>query len=236
MVEGTVGMGGFPPCAGFFSKDSILRSAFQSEYGGRNVGYTLYAFGLATALLTALQLFRLIFLTCPGKQRYDEHHVHVHESPKSMLVPLMILAVLSLVGGWFAAPAFLPGGTDYFAKFMEPMFSPIYRSADLRGLETLLPSAEAEAHSLELLLAAVAVGTALIGFLLALWLYLKRPGKPEALAKSLHRVYNTLLNKYYVDELYAAVVVKPLLWISTRVLWKAADVAAIHAAVNVIPA
>src|SRR5260370_40870134 len=123
MVEGTVGMGGFPPCAGFFSKDSILLSAFQSEYGGRNVGYTLYGFGLATALLTAFYMFRLIFLTFHGKQRYDEHHVHVHESPNNMLVPLMILAVLSIVGGWFAAPAFLPGGTDYFAKFLQPVFS-----------------------------------------------------------------------------------------------------------------
>ncbi len=79
----------------------------------------LYAIGLLTALLTSFYMFRLIFLTFFGKQRYDEHHVHVHESPKSMLVPLMILAVLSIVGGWLAAPAFW-GGPDYFAKFLEP--------------------------------------------------------------------------------------------------------------------
>ncbi len=232
MLTATLAIAGFPPLAGFFSKDSILLSAFQSEYGGRQVGYTLYGFGLATALLTSFYMFRLIFLTFHGKQRYDEDQVHVHESPKSMLGPLVILAVLSLVGGWFAAPSFLPGGTDYFARFLEPVFSPLYRSAGLRGLETLLPGAEAEAHSLELWLAGVAVLIAFIGALVAYWLYLKRPEKADGIAKSLKPAYTTLLNKYYVDEIYAAVVVRPLLWISTNVLWKATDVAAIDGAVN----
>src|SRR5260370_3582456 len=186
MLTATLAIAGFPPFAGFFSKDSILLSAFQSEYGSRRVGYTLYAFGLATALLTAFYMFRLIFLTSKGKQRYDEHQVHVHESPKSMLGPLMILAVLSLVGGWLAAPAFLPGGTDYFAKFLEPVFSPLYRSASIHGLETLLPGAEAEAHSLELWLAGVAVLIAFIGALVAYWLYLNRPEDAEGLAQSLN--------------------------------------------------
>jgi len=221
MLTATLAIAGVPPFAGFFSKDSILLSAFQDEYGGRKVGYTLYAFGLATALLTAFYMFRLIFLTFKGKQRYDEHQVHVHESPKSMLVPLMILALLSTVGGWLAAPAFLPGGTDYFTKFLQPVFG---------GLE--VGGTEAEAHSLEIWLAGVAVAIALTGALFAYWLYLKRPGKADGLAHSLKPAYTTLLNKYYVDELYAAVVVRPLLWISTNVLWKAADVAGIDGAVN----
>src|SRR2546428_371907 len=147
MLTATLAIAGFPPFAGFFSKDSILLSAFQNEYGGRNVGYVLYGFGLVTALLTAFYMFRLVFLTFHGKQRYDEHHVHVHESPNNMLAPLMILALLSIVGGWLAAPSFLPGGTDYFAKFLQPVFSPIYRSAEFRVLEPLSVSAEAEAHS-----------------------------------------------------------------------------------------
>ena len=221
MLTATLAIAGFPPFAGFFSKDSILLSAFQSEYGGRNVGYTLYAFGLATALLTAFYMFRLIFLTFHGKQRYDEHHVHVHESPNSMLAPLMILAVLSIVGGWFAAPAFLPGGTDYFTKFLQPVFG---------GLE--LAGAEAEAYSLELWLAGIAFVIAIAGAVVAYWVYLKRPEKADGFAKSLKPAYTTLLNKYYVDELYAAAVVKPLLWISTNVLWKVADVAGIDGAVN----
>ncbi len=221
MLTATLAIAGFPPFAGFFSKDSILLSAFQSEYGGRNVRYTLYAFGLATALLTAFYMFRLIFLTFHGKQRYDEHHVHVHESPNSMLAPLMILAVLSIVGGWFAAPAFLPGGTDYFTKFLQPVFG---------GLE--LAGAEAEAYSLELWLAGIAFVIAIAGAVVAYWVYLKRPEKADGFAKSLKPAYTTLLNKYYVDELYAAAVVKPLLWISTNVLWKVADVAGIDGAVN----
>ncbi len=221
MFTATLAIAGIPPLAGFFSKDSILLSAFESDYGGRNVGYALYGFGLLTALLTSFYMFRLIFLTFHGKPRYDEHHVHVHESPNSMLVPLMILAVLSIVGGWFAAPAMLGIGPDYFTKFLQPVFG---------GVEAA--GTEAEAHSLELTLAVVAVVTALAGFFVAFWLYLKKPGKADALAKSLKPVYTTLLNKYYVDEMYAAVVVKPLVWISTNALWKTADVAGIDGAVN----
>jgi len=237
MLTATLAIAGFPPFAGFFSKDSILLSAFQDEYGGRKVGYTLYAFGLATALLTAFYMFRLIFLTFKGKQRYDEHQVHVHESPWSMLGPLVILAVLSFAGGWFALPAFFRG-PDYFAKFLEPVFNPNYRSAGFRDGSNLfsLPQAEEGLHSLELILAAVAVGIALTGLGVAYWLYLKRPGKADGLAHSLKPAYTTLLNKYYVDELYAAAVVRPLLWISTNVLWKATDVAGIDGAVNGIAA
>ena len=221
MLTATLAIAGFPPFAGFFSKDSILLSAFESDHGGRKVGYVLYGFGLATALLTAFYMFRLIFLTFHGKQRYDERRVHVHESPNSMLVPLMILAVLSLVGGWFAAPAMLNAGPDYFAKFLQPVFG---------GVEAA--GAEAETHSLEVNLAIVAFATATLGLLVAYWLYLKRPDRPSALAKSMRRTYTTLWNKYYVDELYAAVVVKPLLWISTNILWKGADVAGIDGTVN----
>src|SRR6202047_120944 len=118
MLTATLAIAGFPPLAGFFSKDSILLTAFQSENGGR----ILYAIGLLTALLTSFYMFRLIFLTFFGKERYDEKKVHVHESPKSMLVPLMILAVLSIIGGWMAVPEFV-GKPDYFARFLDPVFA-----------------------------------------------------------------------------------------------------------------
>jgi NADH-quinone oxidoreductase subunit L len=218
MLTATLAIAGFPPLAGFFSKDSILLSAYQNDNGGK----ILYGVGLFTALLTSFYMFRLIFLTFFGKQRYDEHHVHVHESPKSMLVPLMILAVLSLVGGWLAAPAFW-GGTDYFTKFLEPVFA---------GGAIEAATTEAAAHALEIPLAVIAVITATIGLLVAWWLYLKKPEKPAELAKSMKGAYTTLLNKYYVDELYAAVVVKPLLWLSTHVLWQTIDVQMIDGAVN----
>jgi len=219
MLTATLAIAGFPPFAGFFSKDAILLSAYQSEPGGR----ILYAFGLLTALLTAFYMFRLIFLTFHGKPRYDEKKVHVHESPKSMLVPLMILAVLSIIGGWMAAPAFF-GSPDYFAKFLEPVFA----QSSAGNAEAV----EAAAQALETPLAIVAVVTALLGFVVAFWLYLKQPGKPAQLAKSMSGLYNTLLHKYYVDEIYAALIVKPLLWISTSVLWQAVDVGAIDATVN----
>src|SRR2546421_5509569 len=90
ILTATLAISGTPRLAGFFSKDSILLSAFQNEYRGRNVGYALYGLGLVTALLTAFYMFRLIFLTFHDKPRYDEHHVHVHESPSSMLAPLTI--------------------------------------------------------------------------------------------------------------------------------------------------
>jgi NADH-quinone oxidoreductase subunit L len=218
MLTATCAIAGFPPLAGFFSKDSILLSAYQSDNGGK----ILYGVGLFTALLTSFYMFRLIFLTFFGKQRYDEHHVHVHESPNNMLIPLMILAVLSLVGGWLAAPAFW-GGTDYFTKFLEPVFA---------AGATEAASAEAAAHALEIPLAVVAVITATIGLFVAWWLYLKKPEKPAELAKSMKGAYSTLLNKYYVDELYAAVVVKPLLWLSSHVLWQTVDVQMIDGAVN----
>jgi NADH-quinone oxidoreductase subunit L len=223
MLTGTLAIAGIPPLAGFFSKDSILLNAYQSENGGPNVGHILYAAGLFTALLTSFYMFRLIFLTFFGKERYDEHHVHVHESPKSMLVPLAILAVLSIVGGWLAAPAFW-GQPDYFAKFLEPVF------AAPGGSEA--GTAEAVAHALETPLAIVAVITALAGLLAAYWLYVKQPSKPDKLAKSFGGAYQTLLHKYYVDEFYNAAVVRPLMWLSTNVFWKTVDVSVIDGAVN----
>ncbi len=217
MLAATLAITGIPPLAGFFSKDAILFSAFQIPGG-----HPLYALGLLTALLTSFYMFRLIFLTFYGKPRYDEHKVHVHESPWSMLGPLCILAVLSIIGGWLAAPA-LWGGSDYFTSFLAPVFG---------SHEAAEAISEAAAHQIEITLAVVAVVAALLGLAVAYWFYGKPTGKPEQLAKSMQPVYKTLLNKYYVDELYAAVVVKPLLWISRQIFWQAVDVTVIDGTVN----
>ena len=237
MLTATLAIAGIPPFAGFFSKDSILLSAFESEIGGRATGYALYGFGLLTALLTSFYMFRLIFLTFQGKPRFDEHKVHVHESPNSMLVPLITLAVLSLIGGWLASPTFW-GGTDYFARFLFPVFGtghhPVIGAAS--QIATLATTSTPEEQYTEWVFATIAVCTVLIGIAVAYWLYLKRPEKADGLAKSLKPAYTTLLNKYYLDEFYAAMIVKPLLWISTNVLWKAADVTGIDGAVNGIAA
>jgi len=219
MFIATLAIAGIPPFAGFFSKDAILFASFQSETAGR----ILYGLGLLTALLTAFYMFRLIFLTFNGKPRYDGKKVHVHESPWSMLGPLVVLAILSVIGGWFALPTFFQG-PDYFANFLAPVFGGAPEAA---GAAT-----EAATHQLELILAGVAFGTALLGIVIAYWLYLKNPRKPDDLAKSMKPAYTTLLNKYYVDELYAATIVRPLLWLSTNVFWKAADVVGIDGTVN----
>jgi len=218
MLAATVAIAGFPPFAGFFSKDAILFAAFQSATGGR----ILYGLGLFTALLTAFYMFRLIFLTFSGRPRYDEKKVHVHESTWSMLGPLVVLAILSVIGGWFALPAFFQR-PDYFANFLGPVFG-VREAVEAGG--------EAAVHQLELILAGVAVVAALIGWAVAYWLYVSNPRKADDLAKSMRPAYTTLLNKFYVDELYAAFVVRPLLWLSTNVFWKAADVAGIDGTVN----
>jgi NADH-quinone oxidoreductase subunit L len=218
MLIATLAIAGIPPLAGFFSKDSILLNAFNKPGGG----HILYGFGLFTALLTSFYMFRLIFLTFFGKERYDEHHVHVHESPWSMLGPLVILALLSIVGGWLAAPT-LWGGTDYFTAFLSPVFG---------HAEVPPVFDEAAAQQLEWVLAGVAVFSALLGLAVAYWLYLKQPQKPERIARSIGPVYTTLWNKYYVDEIYAAVVVGPLMWLSRNILWKVVDVEIIDGAVN----
>jgi NADH-quinone oxidoreductase subunit L len=217
MFTATLAIAGIPPLAGFFSKDSILLSAYNIPGG-----HPLYIVGLLTALLTAFYMFRLVFLTFWGQQRYDEHHVHVHESPWSMLGPLVVLGILSVIGGWLAAPA-LWGGKDYFTAFLAPVFGSGEAAAAID---------EVAAHNLEITLAIVAVFTALLGIAVAYWLYVRQPKKPEQLADSLQPVYKTLLNKYWVDELYAASVVRPLVWFSEKVLWKVVDVEAIDGTVN----
>src|SRR5262249_53762654 len=112
MLTATLAIAGAPLFAGFFSKDAILFNAFKYNISGSDTaGRILYAVGLLTALLTAFYMFRLIFLTFHGKPRFNEKKVHVHESPWSMLGPLVVLAVLSIFGGWFALPAFF-GGED----------------------------------------------------------------------------------------------------------------------------
>src|SRR2546427_3020080 len=151
MLMGTLAIAGAPGFSGFFSKDSILFHAFESETGGR----WLYGLGLFSALLTAFYMFRLIFLAFHGAPRFDGGKVHVHESPKNMLGPLVVLGVLSVMGGWLAAPAFF-GGVDRFEEFLGPAMGQARAAGNA-----------AESKPLEAQLAAVAVGIALAGFLSA---------------------------------------------------------------------
>jgi NADH-quinone oxidoreductase subunit L len=219
MLAATLAIAGCPGFSGFFSKDEILWQAYSSPYGS----WALWLVAVVTALLTAFYMFRLIFLTFFGAPRFDEHHVHVHESPRVMLIPLIVLAVLSVVGGWMAAPA-LFGGGDRFEKFLQPVF------AHAEEMRAHLPAGAP--HSLELPLMLLAIGGAVIGFLVAWWLYLRKPQAADELATKLSAPHSLLVHKYYVDELYDAAIVHPMQWFSTYVLWKRVDAAGIDGAVN----
>jgi NADH-quinone oxidoreductase subunit L len=226
MLIATLAIVGIPGFAGFFSKDAILEAA-QS---GPHANLPLWLLGVTGVALTSFYMFRLAFLTFFGAPRYDEHHVHVHESPKNMTIPLIILAFLSIFGGWFAAPK-LVGGIDYFEKFLAPVFSAYAPPMAEPAVLIAEPHASPAMNLLREVLGWPALA-AVLGFLVAWWLYIKNTDAPKRLAQSLHALYRLLLNKYYVDEIYAALIVRPLLWISTNVLWHVVDEGAIDGTVN----
>jgi NADH-quinone oxidoreductase subunit L len=225
MLIATLAIAGIPGFAGFFSKDEILGAAKS----GPHAILWLWIIGVIAAGLTSFYMFRLMFLTFFGKPRFDEHHVHVHESPLKMTIPLIFLAFLSTFGGWFAAPK-LAGGVDYFDRFLQPVFTAY--------APTKVVSEESGAHGLhfgvQLLFAVMGIPVilAIVGLLVAWWFYIKNPDAPKKLARSLHGLYILLLNKYYVDEIYLALIVRPLLWISRNVLWQVIDAGAIDGVVN----
>ena len=232
MFIATLAIAGIPGFAGFFSKDEILNAAGS----GPHANVWLWGLGLVAAGLTSFYMFRLIFLTFFGKPRFDEHKVHVHESPRNMTIPLIILAILSTVGGWFAAPH-LMRGTDYFESFLHPVFATYAPEHPVGQEESLSGAAASELEpspGMELLHAVTGppVVVGILGLLLAWWFYIKRPEVPQRLAQTLRGPYTLLLNKYYVDETYLALVVRPLLWVSTNVLWHAVDEGAIDGTVN----
>ena len=223
MLIATLAIAGIPGFAGFFSKDEILEAA-QS---GPHANLSLWLLGVAGAGLTSFYMFRLIFLTFFGKPRYDEHQVHVHESPKNMTIPLMILAFLSVFGGWFAAPQLI-GGIDHFGEFLQPVFTMYAPTAAAVAPESAASPGLALFHALT----GWPVIVGILGLLVAWWFYIKSPETPKRLAKSLHGLYTLIFHKYYVDEIYAALIVRPLLWISDNVLWHVVDEGVIDGTVN----
>ncbi len=222
MLMATLAIAGAPGFSGFFSKDEILSEA-------QRVAPVLGWLGVLTAGLTAFYMFRLLFLTFFGKERYDEHHVHVHESPKNMLVPLIILAILSVCGGWMAAPQFW-GGANHFERFLEPVL------AVSSGPAAEAPQSPAGGPGILQALFGVPVIAGLIGFLLAWWWYVKSPEMPKKITASLSAPYKLLAGKYFIDDLYAAVIVRPLVWISDKFLWHTVDEGAIDGTVNGVAA
>jgi NADH-quinone oxidoreductase subunit L len=204
---GTLAIAGFPMMAGFLSKDEILWKAWSTELG-REMNGLLWILGAITAGLTAFYMFRLFFMTFAGKSRvpHEVEH-HIHESPRSMTVPLMVLALLSIVGGWIGIPASL-GGSNHFEHFLAPVMAPVAGAAVAHGAEAA-GNAAAEAHHdpMEYVLMAASVAIAALGVFLAYTIYLRREGLADRLAASWPRLHRLVYRKYYVDEIYDALFV-----------------------------
>ena len=192
MLVATLAISGAPLFSGFFSKDEILWKAFSSPYGSK----LLWFIGFATAGLTAFYMFRLFFLTFAGKSRVPhELEHHIHESPKVMTVPLICLAVGALASGYVGWPKLL-GGSNHFEHFLEPVFEN----------PKMMPGFEYAWQS-EFRLMLLSVGVALAGFLVAYFWYVKNPEAPERVAGKAGPLYQLVLNKFYIDELYDALFV-----------------------------
>ncbi|WP_260740264.1 NADH-quinone oxidoreductase subunit L [Tunturiibacter lichenicola] len=236
MTMGVFAISGLPPWAGFFSKDEILYQAFVST---NPLGKLLWFVGLFTAGMTSFYMFRLWFKTFFGPEHFEKHtglhehgaavHSHsgthavmladheeshghgIHESPWIMLFPLTVLAILSVIGGWVGISSAM-GGHNEIEHFLDPVFS--------TGAAVEVAAAN---HGLELGLAAISVLVALTGVGIAYFFYCRKPGTSTALAKGAPALYNLVQNKFYIDEIYSAVIVTPLLMFSRLALGGVVD-------------
>jgi NADH-quinone oxidoreductase subunit L len=254
---GGLAIAGVPLLSGFFSKDEILFRTFAS---GHKV---LWAIGALTSLLTAIYMFRLIFLTFHGERAkveahghgHDAHghghghgaHEHLHDAPPAMAIPLIVLAIGSVLAGYVGVPHAL-GGSNEIEGFLHPAFHPAAHApaghaapAPPIGEAAAAPHGPAaagagESHavdeSLELTLMGASSVIALLGIGIAAFVFLKNRHIADGLASSLSGVYRALLNKYWIDELYDAVIVHPIRRVSEGALWKVVDARIIDGTVN----
>lgn len=217
MLIGSLSISGIPGFSGFFSKDEILWLAYAGE---SPVGKFVYVLGAIGAFITAFYSFRLIFLTFHGKFRgtHEQEH-HLHESPKVMTIPLMLLAVGAIFAGWIGIPHILHGGA-HFANFLEPVLGHPHVHAT---------------HSEEWIVMGISVLIAVSGILFASYIYLVRTDLPVRIARNFSFGYNMLFNKYYIDELYSFLFVRPTLWVANKILVGITDAKFIEGVVNGVP-
>lgn len=206
---GGLAISGIVPFAGFFSKDAILLGAFATHH------LTLWAIGLITAFMTAYYTFRVIYRTFEGEPRDSHLFEHAHESPSVMIAPLSVLALLSIIGGWVGIP-----GMDFLGRWLEPVLPEVHHEVP-RTLE------------IELMVGALLL--AIIGILIARYFHKVKPQIAERLVAEntlFARIHSLLFHKWYVDELYNALFVRPILWLSDKVLFRIIDVSIIDGIVN----
>ncbi|GAC1305492.1 MAG: NADH-quinone oxidoreductase subunit L [Mucilaginibacter sp.] len=193
MLIGTLAISGIPPFAGFFSKDEILANVFVQSV-------PMYIIGVITAMFTSFYMFRMLYLTFYGKFRgTEEQEHHLHESPPTMTVPLIILAVLSIVGGFIGVPESL-GGHHWLEHFLAPVFK------DSAALITRAPSA----GQTDLILMAISVADAVLALIYAYIKYIKNAHVPVSDAEERPALVNLSYHKFYFDELYDTIIRKPL--------------------------
>ncbi|GAB2956529.1 NADH-quinone oxidoreductase subunit L [Hymenobacter coalescens] len=196
---GCIAISGIPPFSGFFSKDEILAHAYEHNK-------VLWAIGLLTAFLTAFYMFRLLFLTFFGEFRGTEEQKHrLHESPATMTLPLIILAVLAAIGGFMNAPLVL--GRGYLADFLAPLF------AYSRQINPAAFSGEID-HATEYMLIGLSVAAGVAGIALAYVMYVARRTRPAEDEQPRGFLENLVYHKYYVDELYNTLFVRPSMFLS----------------------
>ncbi len=220
----SLSIAGIPGFAGFFSKDEILWQA----YAAGPLGKFVWVLGAITALLTAFYSFRIIYLAFHGKFRgTEEQKHHLHESPKSMTLPLVLLAVGAVAAGWVGIPPLL-GGTigiehsDKFGAFLAPVVGH--------------PHASVHTHAEEWAVMGLSVLLAISGILAARYCYLKNPELPVKIGEKFKFAYRVLWNKYYVDELYDCIIVKPTFWVARNIIVGITDGKIIEGVVNGVPA
>lgn len=211
---GSLAIAGIPPLSGFFSKDAIIFETFKE------IGLPFVIIALITAGITAFYMFRLVVLTFYGKPRYDENQIHPHESPSTITIPLIILAVLSIIGGFIGVPEVL-GMPTYLKEWLDPVFK---KSNEVLAL--IHPVIE-PSHTVEFVLVGLSVLAGVIGISIAFKIYSKKDSFEPA--KGFAKV---LENKYYVDEIYDKAIVEPIQKTSEGFLWKIFDIKIIDGAVN----
>ncbi len=220
---GALAIAGVPGLSGFFSKDEILYRTYAS-------GHTwMWAFGLLTSFLTAIYMFRLVYLAFHGPRSSeataahhagthgDEHGGHLHDAPRAMAATLIVLAAGAVVAGYVGVPHVL-GGSNQIERFLAPSFGQ--------------PEAATEVAGPELALMTVSIIVAVAGISIATFFFLMNRRAADAVASRFAGLNRLLERKYYVDELYEAVVVKPIRMLSEAGLWKIVDVRIIDGAVN----
>ncbi len=201
---------GMPPFAGFFSKDEILWFAYSSPMGSK----ALWIVGILSAMCTAFYMTRLMVMTFWSKERFDHHEIHPHEGPATMSIPLIVLAVLSVIGGWIGIPhvigAILPGHPEnYFEHWLKPAIAAMAPGAHHTALE-------------EWMTMGVSLGGAGISAALAVFFFMLNPKLVESIKAKMRTLVDVVANKYYVDEIYFGVLINPLIETS-RNLWVFVD-------------